>query len=303
MTQDDIEAYRVGSHEVSSFQFDPAVPGIAIGSYENAQLYKESSISAIYIAPSSTHHAPVWTSQKVRFVALKLTRSSMIEVPPHHALREGRILKQTQHENIIPLLDSFKAVGGSFVLVFPWIAADLETIIRNDTIDHSLSTLVLRGLFSGLAFLHTYGIIHRDVKPSNVLIDIQTKSVYLADFGIAWHPEDRDSELSNAKITDVGTTSYRAPELLFGNNAYTTSLDLWAAGCVATEVIRHRHQPLFECGEGSSELGLIKSIFSTLGTPTNDIWPVSIVKHVACHRHVTFQSPWKIDRVHTGGID
>ena len=275
LSQEELEAYKVGQHERGSFRFDPTAAGTTIGSYDHAQLYKEGVLSAIYIAPASKTYPSEASNRADKCVALKLTRSSMIEVPPHHALKEERILRRAQHRHIIPLLDSFRIPGGTLVLAFPWVAGDLQILLQQGTLDRGSSKLILRALFSGLAFLHSNGIIHRDIKPSNILIDLDVNSVYLADFGIAWDPSDDASEGESAKITDVGTTSYRPPELLFGNTAYTSSLDLWAAGCVAVEVFRRDHEPLFDCGEGSSELGLIKSIFSTFGTPTTETWPVS----------------------------
>ena len=84
------------------------------------------------------------------------------------------------------------------------------------------------------------------------------------------------SEPAGSKITDVGTTCYRPPELLFGDTSYGTSLDLWAAGCVVAESVggRGRHQrELFDAGPVGGELGLVKSIFETLGTPDDERWP------------------------------
>ena len=100
---------------------------------------------------------------------------------------------------------------------------------------------------------------------------------YLADFGIAWSTVDPESEAADAKITDVGTTCYRPPELLFGDRAYGTSLDMWAAGCVVAEMARNQHYQLFDAGPLGSELGLIKSIFTSLGTPNERIWPVRML--------------------------
>lgn len=84
-------------------------------------------------------------------------------------------------------------------------------------------------------------------------------------------PGDAASEPPSKKITDVGTTCYRPPELLFGHTAYDCSLDLWAAGCVVAECITQT--TLFDAGALGSELALIQSIFKTLGTPNEETWP------------------------------
>lgn len=148
---------------------------------------------------------------------------------------------------------------------------------------------ILHGLFCALAHIHSKGIIHRDIKPANILINSLSGTPCLADFGIAWSPDDPASEPPNQKITDVGTTCYRPPELLFGHKAYGPEIDLWAAGCVVAECVRRgpwdsekstwliedAKWSLFDAGELGSELALVKSIFETLGTPTNETWRVS----------------------------
>lgn len=148
---------------------------------------------------------------------------------------------------------------------------------------------ILEGLFSALAHIHSKGIIHRDVKTANILLSTPSGPALLADFGIAWSPDDLASEPPDQKITDVGTTCYRPPELLFGHKAYGPEVDLWAAGCVVAECVRRgldesegptakvgeAEWTLFDAGEMGSELALVKSIFETLGTPTDETWSVS----------------------------
>ncbi|KAL8784247.1 MAG: hypothetical protein Q9213_004069 [Squamulea squamosa] len=210
--------------------------------------------------------------------ALKVTVPSHC-APPHNPIREARILAKATHKNIVPLLDTFPLAGGTFVLVFPFLPIELETFLhgasRNQLpLTHNQITTILRGLFSGLACLHSLNIIHRDIKPSNILLESINGPAYIADFGIAWAPDDLDSEPVNQKITDVGTTSYRPPELLFGHKAYGCEIDLWAAGCVVAEVMAGIPYPsLFEAGPLGSDLALIQSIFKTLGTPTDELWP------------------------------
>jgi serine/threonine protein kinase len=236
-------------------------------------------MSTIYKAESL--QATDGRSSGSNIVALKVTSPSSM-LAPHNSEREARILYESRHKCVIPLLETFWRAGGQFILVFPFLAYDLEALLREDALDTSQSLKALRSLFEALAHLHGFGIIHRDVKPSNILLRSKDGPVYLADFGIAWSPNDTNSEPPERKITDVGTTSYRPPELLFGHKAYDTSLDIWAAGCVAAEIMRAGHQPLFDAGELGSELALIKSMFSTLGTPNDTSWPVS-------------QSPFMVD--------
>ena len=86
--------------------------------------------------------------------------------------------------------------------------------------------------------------------------------------------ESGETEPASKKITEVGSTCYRPPELLFGHTSYGCALDMWAAGCVTAEFFLENSKTLFNSGELGSDLALIFSIFNTLGTPTSESWPV-----------------------------
>lgn len=208
-------------------------------------------------------------------VALKLTTPSMME-KPHNSEREARILESLQHPNIIELVETFRIAGGRFVLVFPFLPYELQQMLQRGCLPVKQARNHLQDLFRGLEHIHTAGFIHRDIKPSNILLSSPNGPAYITDFGIAWSPDDAASEPANTKITDVGTTSYRPPELLFGHSSYDSKLDMWAAGCVVAQVASLGNLSLFEPGDIGTELALIRSIFSSIGTPDLDIWPVSM---------------------------
>ena len=180
----------------------------------------------------------------------------------------------SQSEHIVQLLNSQTLPGSQFLLVFPFMPLTLADLLDHGPIKQVLFHQMLRSLFSALAHIHSLSIIHRDVKPSNLLLASPEGPLYLSDFGIAWEEHDPDAEPPDRKITDVGTTCYRPPELLFGYTSYGVELDLWAAGCTAAECILGYGRTLFDAGPLGSELALIQSIFRTLGTPTESTWPV-----------------------------
>ncbi|KAF8476202.1 kinase-like domain-containing protein [Kalaharituber pfeilii] len=226
-------------------------------------------------------------------VALKVTSPSFF-APPHNAHSETAILKSIlPHRTIIPLLETFTTPAtidssSHFVLVFPFCPYSLATfppLPEGESQIYQVKRIV-RDTISALVHLHKHGIIHRDIKPSNILFKHPplTSPAFLADFGIAWSAETHAStdEPPHKKITDVGTTHYRAIEILFGYKGYGPELDLWALGCVIAECFNNKlgrgpeqWEPLFDAGDLGSELRLIASIFQTLGTPTSESWPGS----------------------------
>ena len=225
-------------------------------------------------------------------LAIKVTIPSQTH-PPHNSKREARMLAAAASKCIIPLLDTH-SLSSQFLLVFPFQPFDLATVLRRGfPLNAKAARSILQDLFFALAHIHAKGIIHRDVKPANILLSSPVGPAYLADFGIAWSPDDPASEPSSQKITDVGTTCYRPPELLFGHKAYGIKLDLWAAGCVVAECVRRGFHDLenpsvkvgeakwtlFDAGQEGNELALIKSMFETLGTPNDETWPVSSFQH------------------------
>ncbi|KAF7673175.1 negative regulator of the pho system [Alternaria burnsii] len=252
----------------------PTPGGKPIGNYQNALYHREGLFSVIYKAPAlgGESYFPAESPSKTKVVALKITTPSVME-PPHDSQREAKILAMAASERVIPLIETFRENGSHFVLVFPFVRYDFSDLLRDKKLSKSQIKSCLKDLFVGLADIHSKGIIHRDVKPSNILLKSLDGPAYLSDFGIAWAPEVPGPESADAKITDVGTTCYRPPELLFGNQKYGCSLDLWAAGCTVAEALDPSHETLFDSGELGSDLALIQSVFKKLGTPNLDVWP------------------------------
>lgn len=116
---------------------------------------------------------------------------------------------------------------------------------------------------NGIAFCHSRRILHRDLKPQNLLID-KEGMLKLADFGLA-----RAIGIPVRTYThEIVTLWYRAPEVLLGAKHYSTAVDMWSVGCIFAEMASHT--PLFP---GDSEIDELFKIFRVLGTPTEAIWP------------------------------
>ena len=118
-------------------------------------------------------------------------------------------------------------------------------------------------LLEGLIHMHGSGVLHRDVKPQNVLIT-NAKIVKFADFGLA-----RTIDIPLKKYTrEIETLWYRAPELMLGENKYSFGVDLWALGCIFVELITKK--PVFQ---GDCQIDQIYKIFQLLGSPDDASWP------------------------------
>jgi len=122
----------------------------------------------------------------------------------------------------------------------------------------------VRQCSDALNYCHRRCVIHRDLKPQNLLINTTTGQIKIADFGMARKLSGRKGPYTH----EVVTLWYRAPDLLLGSCMYEGGVDIWSLGCVAFEMASGK--PLFP---GDSEIGTLFRIFGTLGTPTEDSWP------------------------------
>lgn len=205
-------------------------------------------------------------SRRTRTIyALKKTLQSLEEEGmPACTLREISILRNLSHPNIVALLDVI-LTQKSVYLLFEFVQMDLHAYLcTNLTLGWNEIKQILYQLFCGIYFCHSRRIMHRDIKPNNVLIDPQTLTVKLADFGLA-----RAFQIPyKPYTTSIQTLWYRAPEILMGTDHYTLAIDMWSAGCVMAEIITK--QALFS---GDNAITMLYYIFRVLGTPTEETWP------------------------------
>lgn len=218
---------------------------------------------------------------------------------PHNPQREVKILQRLQPP-CIPLLETFRDQEQRLVLAFPYMPYTLNALLEAGPPSHQQLKSIFGDVLRALQSLHSQGIIHRDLKPSAVLLESPDGPAYVSDFGTAWHPDfSSRSEPADGKVLDIGSGPYRAPEVLFGNKSYGSPVDMWALGVILAEASQDPPTPLFESRavhEDGNQLGLILSIFKTLGTPNETTWPEAASFKVNPFQLWTVfpQKPWSI---------
>lgn len=181
---------------------------------------------------------------------------------PSTAIREISILKELEHPNVVLFKDVVHA-DKKLYLVFEYLDQDLKRFMDSVTaLRPALVMSYLYQLINGIAFCHSHRVLHRDLKPQNLLID-KTGKLKLADFGLA-----RAFGIPVRHYThEVVTLWYRAPEILLGARKYSTPVDIWSIGCIFAEMVMRA--PLFP---GDSEIDQLHKIFNALGTPNDVMW-------------------------------
>ncbi|XP_043830856.1 cyclin-dependent kinase 16 isoform X4 [Dromiciops gliroides] len=197
-------------------------------------------------------------------VALKEIRLEHEEGAPCTAIREVSLLKDLKHANIVTLHDIIHT-DKSLTLVFEYLDKDLKQYLEDcgNIINMHNVKLFLFQLLRGLAYCHRQKVLHRDLKPQNLLIN-ERGELKLADFGLARAKSIPTKTYSN----EVVTLWYRPPDILLGSTDYSTQIDMWGVGCIFYEMATGR--PLFP---GSTVEEQLHFIFRILGTPTEETWP------------------------------
>ncbi|XGW30170.1 hypothetical protein V3C99_009295 [Haemonchus contortus] len=174
-------------------------------------------------------------------------------------------ISRKKHKNIVQMIFAFSNRVGkdnkiceSFV--FDFLPDTLASVIKREVLDDTDIKIYTWQLFNGLRYLSMHQIVHRDIKPLNVLIDHPLALLKIGDFGSAKIVR----RLMKSTAYQV-TRFYRPPELLLGSEYYNWTVDLWSAGCVVGEMLRGN--VLFPGRHGRHQL---KLIFLCLGSPTDE---------------------------------
>jgi male germ cell-associated kinase len=191
-------------------------------------------------------------------VAIKKMKKKFKNFDECKNLKEKKILEQLKkHENIVKLHEMI-LVNDTLMFVFEYMESNLLSLMQNklDITEDQIRGIMYQ-IICGLAHMHKYGYFHRDLKPENLLV--KENKIKIADFGLA--KEVR----SVPPFTEyVSTRWYRAPECLLRSTHYSSPVDVWALGCIMSELITKK--PLFPGLNERDQLGKISNL---LGPPSS----------------------------------
>jgi len=223
--------------------------------YEKLEKVGEGTYGVVYKAQDST--GGIYALKTIRLEAED-------EGIPSTAIREISLLKELQHPNIVRLCDVIHTER-KLTLVFEYLDQDLKKLLDmcDGGLDAATTKSFLYQLLRGIAYCHQHRVLHRDLKPQNLLIN-REGALKLADFGLA-----RAFGIPVRSYThEVVTLWYRAPDVLMGSRKYSTPVDIWSVGCIFAEMVNGR--PLFP---GNADADQLQKIFKVLGTPSDTTWP------------------------------
>lgn len=227
--------------------------------YEKIEFLGEGQFATVYKA------LDIETKTIVAVKKIKLgSREEARDGINRTALREIKLMQEVDHPNLLCLLDVF-GFKSNISLVFDFLDTDLEVIIKDTEniilTPSNIKSYIVQTL-KGLEYLHLHWILHRDLKPNNLLVNA-AGVLKIGDFGLARFFGSPNRPYSH----QVVTRWYRCPELLFGARSYGTGVDMWAVGCILAEMLVRC--PYFP---GDSDLDQLTRIFQALGTPTEETW-------------------------------
>ncbi|XP_020548290.1 probable serine/threonine-protein kinase At1g54610 isoform X3 [Sesamum indicum] len=220
-----------------------------------------------------------------KVVALKKVRFDNLEPETVKFMaREILVLKRLNHPNVIKLEGLvISRMSSSLYLVFEYMEHDLAGLTAMQSVKFTEPEVkcYMKQLLSGLEHCHNNGVLHRDIKCSNLLIDNEGV-LKIADFGLA---SFFDPEHKKPMTSRVVTLWYRPPELLLGDTYYGVGVDLWSAGCILAELLAGK--PILR---GRTEVEQLHKIFKLCGSPTEEYWKKSRLPNATLYKP---QQPYK----------
>lgn len=198
----------------------PVPVGTRFGEYEITGLLGEGGVGSVYRAVDGTG----------REVALKVVKPDLADDVTFRRRfsREARIAQGIEHDHVVPVLATGERDGVPYMVQQLISGGTLAQRIDNERrLDVATTVRICRQVASGLDAMHDAGIVHRDVKPANILLEADT--AFIADFGLV---KETGGTLLTAAGQALGTIDYISPEQIRGESV-TAATDVYALGCVA----------------------------------------------------------------------
>ncbi|KAM6544081.1 hypothetical protein CsatB_008528 [Cannabis sativa] len=243
-------------------------------SFEKLDKIGQGTYSSVYKA-RDLETGKIVALKKVRFV-------NMDPESVRFMAREIHILRRLDHPNVMKLEGLVTSrMSRSLYLVFEYMDHDLAGIAATPGIKFTESQIkcYMQQLLRGLEHCHSRGVLHRDIKGSNILID-NNGVLKIGDFGLATFYDQNQPMTSR-----VVTLWYRPPELLLGSTQYGPAIDLWSVGCILAEMFAGK--PIMP---GRTEVEQMHKIFKLCGSPSEDFWQKTRLPHATSFKP---QQPYK----------
>jgi len=219
--------------------------------YRLERLIGSGGMGKVYLATDLTLNRPV---------AVKVLRIELVTAHAGEAFRrEAQTLAQVRHPNIVTIHDAPPRKEGLDFYIMEFVeGSTLEKRLERGPLTVRDAVKMGRDLLAGLEAVHRAGIVHRDVKPSNVFLISDPQHAKLSDFGIARAPSPpQRTGNERQSVAQEGTPGYQAPEQMNGG-PITPATDLYQAGLVIYEAITGRHYEALE--DGNSWRGVPRRI-------------------------------------------
>ncbi|KAG9130633.1 hypothetical protein Leryth_011887 [Lithospermum erythrorhizon] len=245
-------------------------------SFEKLDKIGQGTYSSVYRA-RDLETGKVVALKKVRFV-------NMDPESVRFMAREILILRRLDHPNVMKLEALVTSrVSGNFYLVFEYMQHDLAGLAASPAVRFTESQIkcYMQQLLRGLEHCHNCGVLHRDIKGSNLLID-DSGNLKIGDFGLSTFYRANQKQPLTSRVV---TLWYRPPELLLGSTYYGVAVDLWSSGCILAELFAGK--PIMP---GRTEVEQLHKIFKLCGSPSEEYWKKSKLPHATIFKP---QQPYK----------
>ena len=201
-------------------------PGEQVGPYRIIDQLGQGGMATVYKA----YHAAL-----DRYVALKVLHPAFLEDKNFHArfAREAKLVAKLDHPNIVPIYDYAEHEGRPYLVMKYIEGVTLKAHLGNGKPSSDEILNVLEAVGSALAYAHKHGILHRDVKPSNVILSNEGQ-IYLADFGLARIAQSGETTLTSDMV--IGTPQYISPEQALGKKDLDEGTDIYSFGVMMYEM-------------------------------------------------------------------